>query len=173
MKAVSSVLAVIASMLVAASLLAADAEKPQHGKHQRHGATGDGMQWLDSLKLTDEQKAKVDEVKKEFAPKMEAATKKMQEVLTEDQKKARDEGMKAAREAGKTGRDVWQAGLAATKLTDEQKTKMAEATKEMTSVTTERREKIMAILTPEQQEEAKKKLEQFTGRKGGGHKAEK
>lgn len=172
MKALSRVLALIASMLIAGNLLAADGEKPQHGKRQQR-ATGDGMQWLDSLKLTDEQKAKVEEVKKEFAPKMEEASKKMQGILSEDQKKARDEAMKEARDAGKTGRDVWQAGLAAAKLTDEQKSKLADASKDLMSVAQERREKLLAILTPEQKEEAQKKFESFGARKGGGRKAEK
>ena len=47
-------------------------------------------------------------------------------VLTADQKKARDDAVKAAKDAGKKGPEVLRAARAAVKLTDDQKAKMKE-----------------------------------------------
>ncbi len=48
-------------------------------------------------------------------------------------------------------------------LTPDQKTKLAEARKQLGPIYKEFREKIMALLTPEQREQLKKKWEQKKG----------
>ena len=55
----------------------------------------------------------------------------MDSIPTAEQKKARDQAFKAAMAAGKKGKDVWDAAEAAMKLSDEQKTKLSDARKEM------------------------------------------
>ena len=114
-----------------------------------------GMSWrvLKGLNPTDDQKAKVKELRKEYRPKFKAAA---DSVLTTDQKQAREDAIKAAKAEGKKGRDVWQAVRQAVKLTDEQKAKLKEAVKPLHK---ELHEKIVALLTPEQQAQLKQRCE--------------
>ncbi len=86
----------------------------------------------------------------------------MDSVLTDEQKKAREEAIKTAKDAGKNMRDTFKAASEAVKLTDDQKTKLREEMQAMRPVVTELRGKINAILTPDQQEQVKKF---FGGRK--------
>ena len=103
---------------------------------------------LKGLTLTEEQKAKVDALRKEYEPKLNEA---MDSVLTADQKQASDtDAIKAAKDAGKTGPEVFKAAMAAVNFADEQKAKMKEAVE---PIGKEVREKIKAILTPKQQEQ--------------------
>jgi len=124
--------------------------KAKMAAHKHHGHGPWGM--LKGLNLSDEQKAKVKELRKEYQPRFKEAA---GSVLTTEQKKARDDAVKAAKDAGKKGREVFLAARSAVKLTDEQKAKMKEA---ITPVRKEFREKIKAILTPEQQEQLKAKI---------------
>ena len=74
----------------------------------------------------------------------------MESIPTDEQKKARGEAMKTARDAGKKGKEVWDAADTAMKLTDEQKAKLAEARKQWGDVLWKERREFCAILTPEQ-----------------------
>jgi Spy/CpxP family protein refolding chaperone len=152
----------VALILVVALLLACPA-MAQEKKRERKGGRGnfDPVQMmLRGLTLTDEQKAKVEDVKKEFAPKLDEARKAM-DVLTPEQKKARDEATKKAKDEGKTEREIRAAGRAAVTLTDEQKTKQAETMKGMRAVGEQFRAKIMDILTPEQKAEVQKRFDEM------------
>jgi Spy/CpxP family protein refolding chaperone len=128
------------------------AHKPAPGKQD--GAAGRlapmNMPWFNNLNLTPEQQAKWAAVGKEYEPKFKSAWNKMENILTDDQKKARDEAVKTAYAAGKNGKDVWDAAEAAMKLTDEQKAKRSAAQKEVGSLYKEFGEKFRALLTPEQ-----------------------
>ena len=80
-----------------------------------------------SITLSAEQQEKVAALKKEFAPKLTEASKKVNDNLTEDQKKARRDAAQAARQAGKKGKELQQAVADAMKLTADQQTAMTEA----------------------------------------------
>ncbi len=114
------------------------------------------------LNLSDEQKVKAEELNKEFSAKTKGIIEKMEAVLTDEQKKARDEAAKKAVAAGKKGREISEAVSAALKLTDEQKTKLQEIGKEMAPLQRDFMGKVLALLTPEQQEQLK---ERFQGKK--------
>ena len=75
-----------------------------------------------SLTLTDAEKTAFDALAKQYDPKFCDAAKKC-DVLTDDQKKACKAAEKAAKDAGKKGKEIHQAGEAAVKLTDEQKSR--------------------------------------------------
>ena len=107
--------------------------------------------------MTPEQKAKWEAVRKEYEPKFKGAD-KMESILTEEQKKARDEAFKMAAAAGKYGKEMWDAAQAAMKLTDEQKAKLSDAQKEVGALYKEMTEKITAFLTPEQKEKLRSPL---------------
>ena len=121
------------------------------------------------MNLTDDEKAKVADLKKEYAPKIKEANAKVNDVLTADQKKARDDAVKAARDAGKSRQEIRDAGIAAMKLTDDQKAKRADARKAIQALNKEITDKVTALLTPEQQDVLKKALASRGGRGNRGN----
>ncbi|MEN6407301.1 MAG: Spy/CpxP family protein refolding chaperone [Thermoguttaceae bacterium] len=155
MRLVSTLLALLVSLTVVGNLSAADEKQKPEGRRaaQRSADPVDAM--LHGITLTDEQKAKVDELKVEYGPKLIEARQKVSAGLTDEQKKARNEAAKAARDAGKTPQETRKDIEASLNLTDDQKAQMAEAQKEFASLRKEVQKKAMAILTPEQQEQLK------------------
>jgi Spy/CpxP family protein refolding chaperone len=162
LKAVSAVLALAASLVVVGSLWAADEPSgPKDKPPMHHPQFSPIDRMLRGITLTDAQKAKVEELKKEYAPKFKEAFGRPGDILTEEQKKVRDEAVKAAKDAGKSEQEVWEAGRKAVKLTDEQKKKMAEirgekGRKAMMALDKEVRDKLLSLLTPEQKKLFKK-----------------
>jgi Spy/CpxP family protein refolding chaperone len=144
------VLALAVALLITCPALAAP-EKSMGKKATSCPAAERVDNMVQGLTLTDAQKASLDSVKKDLAPKLAAAAKNMH-VLTPEQKKARA----AARAAGKTGEEIDQAVDAAVKLSDEQKAKLAAAKKQISALHKELRQKVLAVLTPEQQKQLKK-----------------
>lgn len=110
---------------------------------------------VEGLTLTDDQKASLADLKKEYGPKLVEAIKKT-DVKTPEQKKAAAEAAKEAKAAGKKGKELHQAIDAAVTLTDEQKTQLADANKAVKALDKELRQKVMSVLTPEQQAQVKK-----------------
>lgn len=105
-----------------------------------------------AIELTDDQKTKLEELKKEHEPKLTEAFEKRDGVLTAEQKKARADAQKAAKSAGKKGKDAKAAVDAAVSLTEEQKKNLAEAEKSLGELQKTVRGKIQELLTPEQRE---------------------
>jgi Spy/CpxP family protein refolding chaperone len=103
---------------------------------------------LGELELTDAERAKIGDIRKEYRPKIEKAMKELQGLLSDDQKKARQEALSA----GKKRREV----LQSLNLTDEQKEKVQAVAKEIGALVREEMEKIRDVLTDEQ----KAKLEE-------------
>jgi Spy/CpxP family protein refolding chaperone len=151
MKFVAGVLALAVAFAMVGKLSADDKSCPT-SKPQRHAMAGP-WDLLKGLNLTDDQKAQVKALRKEYMPKFKAAA---DNILTDEQKKARDDAVKAAKAEGKKRGEVMKAAHEAVKLTDEQKTKMKEAVKPLHK---EVHEKLMAILTPEQKAQLKQKCE--------------
>ena len=83
---------------------------------------------LKPVTLTDDQKSKLEDLKKEYEPKLKEAYAK-EDVLTPEQKKAGEEAKKAAKAAGKKGKEVKDAVAAAVKETDDQKKQEKDARK--------------------------------------------
>jgi periplasmic protein CpxP/Spy len=158
MKIVSLGLALLMSLALVGKVFAADEEKAPGGREGRRPGA-EGFNFLRGLKLTDEQKAKVEAIDKEFAPKRKALWDKSEGILTADQKKAREEAVKKAKEANKNPREVMEAAREAVKLTDEQKKQRAENRKETEALNKEYMEKINPLLTPEQQAKLKERRE--------------
>jgi len=148
MKIVASMLALAVALTFVGNLSAADKPSGKHG----HGMAAP-WDMLKGLNLTDDQKAKVKELHKEYGPKYHAAA---DSVLTDEQKTARADAIKAAKADGKKGPEVRKAAMQAVKLTDEQKAKMKEAVKPLNK---EIKDKLLAILTPEQKDQLKQNCE--------------
>jgi Spy/CpxP family protein refolding chaperone len=91
------------------------------------------------LDLTDDEKAKIMAIRKEYHPKVIKAMEGLQGILTPEQKEARE----AALKAGKKRRDV----ISALKLTDEQKEKVEAVGKQVHATVREELGKIKDVLT--------------------------
>ena len=158
MRAISIVLTVAVLLVMVGQVWAAEQTcpptKPEHHGHDNFLMMGP-WNFLKQLNLTDDQKAKVKELRKEYVPKFKAAA---DSVLTPEQKKARDEAIAAAKTSGKKP-GVFTAKL---NLTDDQRAKIREAVKPLEK---EVREKTNAILTPQQQEQLKAMMAEHKAKK--------
>jgi Spy/CpxP family protein refolding chaperone len=167
MKAVRTMLALAVLLVIVGNLSAAEEKRGPEGRHSRQ-AMMERWAMLKGVNLTDDQKAKVEAVKQEYGPKFKKAWGKIDSILTEEQRKVRDEAAKAAKAAGKHGEEVWKDAKAAVTLNDDQKAKMAEARKEAEALHKEAREKTMSILTTDQKQQLKKSHEGKRGHPEGG-----
>jgi len=163
MKVLRVVLVLLVALAIASPVLAQEKKKGKRGAPKP--AFDPMARLLEGLNLTDEQKEKVAEVNKEFAPKLAELAKKRMGLLTEEQKKARADAEKAAKEAGKSREEIAKAAREAVTLTPEQKQQMTEIAKEERELFNQRVEKIKAILTDEQKEQLQKRLDE--AKKGG------
>jgi Spy/CpxP family protein refolding chaperone len=102
---------------------------------------------LHELDLTDAERAKIAEIRKDFHPKIAKAMEGLNGILTEEQKKVRQEGLKA----GKNRKEI----LAALNLTDEQKQKIEAVGKEFHTLVHDQLEKVHGVLTEGQKEKLK------------------
>jgi acetyl esterase/lipase len=105
---------------------------------------------LPDIEFSAEQQAKVDEIHKQFAPKLEEVQKKWDAIITPEQLQARREAFRKAREAGTQGRQLREAVEAAVKLTDEQRQQQASLQEERGKLVDEIRTQLIALLTDEQ-----------------------
>jgi Spy/CpxP family protein refolding chaperone len=99
---------------------------------------------LKELDLTDAEMTKLGDIRKEFRPKIKKAMEGLFGLLSEDQKKARLDALKA----GKKRKEV----LAAMALTPEQKEKVEAVAKDVATLVREECEKIHEVITEDQKE---------------------
>ena len=123
-------------------------EKLQTLKEERREAREDclahRLAHLRDVDLTDDEMEKIADIRKEFRPRIVKAMKGLEGLLSDEQRKAREEGLKA----GKRRKEV----LESLKLTDEQKEKVATVAKEVGSAVREEMEKIRDVLSAGQKE---------------------
>lgn len=171
MRLARTVLAVAVALLIAVPVLAQ--EKPRKGGGGRPGMRPFGMQirLLESLNLSGEQKSKLDALAKEYTPKWEEIAKSRQGILSAEQQKTFRAAMRSAMDAGKQGKEMMDAAMAEAKATDEQKAKFAEVEKKSGELRKEFSDKADELLTPEQREQLKKKMEEFRSKARGKGKA--
>jgi Spy/CpxP family protein refolding chaperone len=115
----------------------------EEDKERRIGGLAARIAHLEQLDLTDAEVAKIQAIRKEYRPKIEAALKNFEGLLSPEQKKAREEALKA----GKKHREV----VAALNLNADQKAKVEAACKEVGTLVREEMEKMRDVLTEEQQ----------------------
>jgi Spy/CpxP family protein refolding chaperone len=100
---------------------------------------------LKDLDLTDAEMAKIGEIRKEFHPKIAKAMEGLRGVLTDAQRKTREDTLAA----GKSRKEV----LAALNLTADQKTKVEAVGKELATLVREEMEQIGDVLNASQKEQ--------------------
>ena len=160
----TKILKCLLSMSLAALLLSPVMAEDAKAKKNKPNARKEqpAVQLPKEITLTDEQKTKVAELEKEYAPKMKEQREKLDKVMTEEQKKARQEVMKEHREKGKEGKkgkELAQAIKDAMKLTEEQQKSYDEADKKVTALRLEILEKVKPLLTDEQKAKLPKRPE--------------
>ena len=102
------------------------------------------------IEFSKDQKAKVEEIRKEFVPTLTENQGKWDGVITEEQQKARRDAFQKARDAGKRGRELQELVNAAIKFTDEQKKQRVTIQEGRNKLLGQIRKKLAAMLTDEQ-----------------------
>jgi Spy/CpxP family protein refolding chaperone len=113
-------------------------------KEQRHDRLAERCAHLEELDLTDAEKTKIGDIRREFRPQTAKALAGLKGFLNDDQRKERDADL----HAGKKRSEV----IAALNLTAEQKEKLETIGKELAGLLKEEMEKIQAVLTEGQEE---------------------
>ncbi len=155
MRTLRTCLLLAVAVLVALPVMAAE-KKAAAKKAPKCPAAAYVERMLQGMTLTEDQKTKLGDIQKEFGPQLVDLAKKRQAILTPEQRKAEAEASKAARAEGKKGKDFMKAVQDAIKPTDEQKGKLAEVQKERSALEKGLRDKVMGVLTTEQQQQIKK-----------------
>ncbi|HEX5035431.1 MAG TPA: hypothetical protein VFW62_13205, partial [bacterium] len=133
-------------MALVSFALAQDAKKGKKAKGGGDPIAGIKAK-LAGLDLGADQKEKIDKIIAEQGPKVKAAADKVNSSLTAEQRKARNEAQKAAKAAGKKGKEAQDDALAAMKLTDQEKKAFAEATKELRQANEALNKAVAEVLT--------------------------
>ncbi|MCB9924848.1 MAG: alpha/beta hydrolase [Planctomycetaceae bacterium] len=107
---------------------------------------------LPGIEFSKEQQAKIEELRKEFVPKLTENQEAWNGVITEEQQQARRQAFQTAREAGKEGQRLRDAVDAAIKFTDEQNEQRATIQQERNKLLSEIRTQLTALLTDEQRD---------------------
>jgi Spy/CpxP family protein refolding chaperone len=113
-------------------------------KEMRAESLAEQIAHLGELQLTDGEITQMADIRKEFRPKIENTLNELEGLLTDDQKKARQEAL----QAGKRGR----VALEAVKLTNEVKEKVHTVSKKVGTLFREEMERIRHVLGAEQKE---------------------
>lgn len=141
----------MASLVLAALIWVGNAEAAKEGKAKKNDPANNAVFNIPSeITLTDEQKTKLEEIKKEQAPKLGELTSKLDGLLTADQKSARKTAMAKNKADGKKGKEAKAAVDEALKLTDEQKKQRGELEPALAKLNQSIKEQIHGLLTDEQ-----------------------
>jgi hypothetical protein len=135
---------------VAVCLIASVAEAKAKKDKGRHDPTVAIKKKLDAASLPTDILTNAKKIVDEQAPKLKDAQAKVDAVLTSEQKSAKKTAAKDAKAAGKKRKEARADVDAAMKLTDEQKTKLAEAEKELKAAQSSLTSALGSVLTPDQ-----------------------
>jgi acetyl esterase/lipase len=105
---------------------------------------------LRGIQFTEDQRAKVGEIRKKYMPKLIELQGRQSKILTEEQRRRLGEALRAAREAGRRGGEFREAVDAELGLTDEQKGEMAAVQKDRGALTAQIQGELRKLLNDEQ-----------------------
>jgi len=103
-----------------------------------------------TITLTDDQQKKLDDLKKEYTPKLEELKKATDVIMTPERVKAQKEAIDKAKADGKKGKELTEAGQAALKLTEDETKKLADTKAAQNKLNAEISKKKTDLLTEEQ-----------------------
>jgi Spy/CpxP family protein refolding chaperone len=111
---------------------------------RRSDSLAERMAHLGELDLTDDEMMKIGDIRDEYRPKIRATLSQLAGMLTDDQKKAREDALKAGKKRSEVRESL--------NLTADQKEKLESVGKELRALVGEEMDKIRACFTPEQLE---------------------
>ena len=149
MRLVPTVFILVLVMAMAGPVLAKGGRGKGADKAANH-EIGKVLRFLKNVTLTTEQQTKVDSLKSEYRPKVSDGLKKVNGVLTPQQKQDQRAAQKKAKADGLKGKAANAAVNAAVNLTTDQKQQLSQAKKDLKAVEKELRQKARDLLTPEQ-----------------------
>lgn len=148
---------VLGLLLLAAIAPVSAAEEPAKGKKgQLEQQVQRRFELPEAISLTDDQKPKLEAIKKEYTSKVKELIEKREGILTAEQKESRKAAQKEARQAGKKPKEIQEAAFAALKLSADQLKQYNAAEDEIKKIDKEIRGKIEEVLTAEQKANLKK-----------------
>jgi hypothetical protein len=151
MRRVPLVLPVLALLVLLPGLRAADENKAQPKPSDK------AFTFPKQIELTDAQKAKLEDLKKEYGPKLDEIDARISPIMTPDRQKVANQARKKAAEEGKKGKEVQEAVVAALNLPAEDQAKLTEAMKDRSKLMKEINAKKRDLLTDEQKAQLKPK----------------
>jgi hypothetical protein len=104
------------------------------------------------IKLSDSQKAKLAELKKEYRPKLTSNHLRYLQIVTNERRLASEEARTAAAAKGKEGKELNDLALAAMHLSPEEKSALQDIDEQRQQLVSEINDRKMALLTPDQRE---------------------
>jgi Spy/CpxP family protein refolding chaperone len=119
---------------------------------RRSDSLAERIAHLGELDLTDNEMMKIGDIRDEYRPKIRAAVKQLVGVLTDDQKKTREDALKAGKKRSEVRESL--------ALSAEQKEKLESVGKELRALVGEEMEKVRAVLSPEQRERFQEQREE-------------
>jgi acetyl esterase/lipase len=147
----TTAVSVVLTLIVASSLLSQERRRQDARQPRQPQQTAFQQNFvLRGVEFSEDQKAKVDEIRNKYVPKLEEIQKRQMGVFTAEQMRARREAFRAARDAGKEGPEAREAAEAAFTLTDDQKKELATIQKERAELTAQIQGELEAFLTREQ-----------------------
>jgi hypothetical protein len=128
----------------------AGSKAPGKGAAAKHG---DAFGFPKAVELTDEQKAKLDELRKEFGPRLVEANARVTAILTPERHKVLAEARKKAVAEGKKGKEAQEAAIAALNLSADEQAKLQEALAARQQLMKEINRRKLELLTDKQKEQ--------------------
>ncbi len=102
--------------------------------------------------LSEDQQAKIADIKKKYEPKLAEIQKRRNEFMTPDRRRTEKEARKAAKDAGKKGKELQNAVNDALGLSPAEREKLQAVQQENQALTAKIREDLEAVLTPAQKD---------------------
>ncbi len=146
------VLVLLAIAIFSVAAIDSDAQEKTKGKGKKKAAKGPDAigKMIAGLDLTEDQQAKVKEIRKEYRPKLAEVQKRRNEIMTPQRRKTEKEARQATKDAGKKGKQVKADIDAALGLSPAESEKLAAIEKERQGVLAKINADVRAILTDEQ-----------------------
>lgn len=135
-------------------------EKPAKPAPVQVGPSIDELKAKDPSELTETDRTRLAEARmRELEPQHQAILKRMNDLLTEEQRVTKKKVTRAGRAAGKAAKQIQKEVIAALKLTDQQKMDMAECRKQLQEIRVEMSKQVDGLLSEDQQREIQKSIQ--------------
>lgn len=146
-----AVLVLLAIAIFSVASIDSDAQEKKKGKGKKGGKGPDPVgKMVAGLDLSAEQQAKVDEIRKEYRPKLAEIQKRRNEVMTPERRRTEKEAKQAAKDAGKKGKKAKADIEEALGLSPAESQKLAAIEKERQALIAKINADVRALMTDEQ-----------------------